>query len=238
MAPEPVAYSHAGLALTGELFRPEGPAKAAVLVIPTIAGPNPPIRRRGEMLAGLGYLTFIADYYGRPWDSFANPDDVRAAANALKVDARYYRDRFLAARDAFLAVPAATRLRMAIIGYCMGGQVVVELLRDGAEFACAVTFHGILEPVAGDAGPAITTPLLVCHGQADPFVPPMQVRAFKAEMDAAGADWTMLAHAQAQHGFTDRGSDRRGIDGITYDRAADHISWATMQAYFTLHMPQ
>ena len=40
MTLEPVAYPHGDTALTGWLALPEGPAKAAVLILPTIANAN------------------------------------------------------------------------------------------------------------------------------------------------------------------------------------------------------
>ena len=231
-----IAYSHEGLPLTGQLYRPDGQAKAAVLVIPTIAGPNPPIFRRAEMLADLGYIAFVADYYGRDWTDFAGMDEIRQAADALKADPRIYRNRFHAALEAFRTLPEAQGVKMAMVGYCMGGQVVCELARDGVKLACGVSFHGDLATALPAEAGAVHTPLLLCHGHLDPLVPPALVARFQAEMDAAGADWTMQIYSHARHGFTDPEIDRRGIAAVAYNKSADHQSWDAMRSFFRLHL--
>jgi dienelactone hydrolase len=63
---ETVRYRDGDTALTGWLARPAGAPRAAILVFPTIANPNPPIERRARMLAEAGYLALIADFYGEP----------------------------------------------------------------------------------------------------------------------------------------------------------------------------
>jgi dienelactone hydrolase len=56
--------------------------------------------------------------------------------------------------------------------------------------------------------------------------------AFWEEMDAAGAQWHFHAYSGVRHGFTDPGSDARGIPSIAYDASADRQSWAAMIALF------
>lgn len=231
-----IGYDHGGLALTGHLHAPDGPARAAILLAPTIAGPNAPMFRRAAMLADLGYLTLVADYYGAPAHGISDFAAFAPLAAALRADVRHYRDRILAALAALRGLPEAAGLPVAAIGFCMGGQAVLELARDGADLACVVSFHGLLDTQAPARAGVVRAPMLACHGHADPLVPPEQVATFQAEMDAAGADWTMQIYAGAKHGFTDPGSDARGLPAIGYHKGADHQSWAAMQAFFDLHL--
>lgn len=226
---EAVAYSHAAVDLTGRLARPAGKPRAAVIVFPTIANCNAPIERRAKMLAELSYLAMVADFYGEPVPSF---EASRPLADRLRADTAHYRARCAAAIAALRALPEAEGLTMLGIGYCMGGQAVIETARDGQDLAAVVSFHGLLDTAALAEPGKIRARILVCHGDADPLVPRMQVLAFWEEMDAAGANWHFHSYSGVRHGFTDPGSDQRGLDAIAYDVSADRQSWAAMTSLF------
>jgi dienelactone hydrolase len=224
---DPIRYTDGGASLTGLLARPAGNPRAAVLVCPTIANINPPMERRATMLAEVGYLAMIADFYGEPVRDFAHAGEL---AKVLRADPETYRARLRAAIAAFRGHTAD--LPMAAIGYCMGGQAVLEAARDGADLAAVVSFHGILETQRPAQPGAIKPRILICHGDADPMVPREAVLGFWQEMDHAGADWHFHSYAGVKHGFTDPGSDARGLDAVKYNASADRASWAAMLGLF------
>ena len=226
---EAVSYSHAGADLTGWLARPTGTPRAAVIVFPTIANFNAPVERRAKMLAELGYLAMVADFYGEPVTSF---EASRPLADKLRADNAHYRARCAAAIAALRALPEAKGLTMLGIGHCMGGQAVIETARDGQNLAAVASFHGLLNTAAAAEPGRIKARILVCHGDADPLVPREQVMAFWEEMDAAGANWHFHSYSGVRHGFTDPGSDERGLEAIAYDASADRQSWAAMVSLF------
>ena len=226
---EPAAYRDGDTELMGHVARPQGTARAAVLVFPTIANVKPAIERRAGLLAEAGFLAFVADFYGFAPES---DDAVQAAARELRSDIEGYRARSRAALHAMAALPAAAGLRCAAIGYCMGGQAALELARDGADLAAVVSFHGILQTgKPADAG-AFKARVLICHGDADPLVPRDQVLAFWDRMDAAGADWHFHSYSGVKHGFTDPASDGRNVAAVAYNASADRQSWAAMMSFF------
>ena len=225
---EAAAYRDGDLALGGLLARPSGKPRAAVLVFPTIANATPAVERRAAMLAEKGYLALIADFYGEPVPSF---EASRPLAEALRRDVDVYRGRLRAAVDTLRSRPEAAGLPLAAIGYCMGGQAALEAARDGSDLAAVVSFHGLLE-TARPANRPIKPRLLVCHGDADPMVPREHVLRFWEEMDAVGANWHFHSYSGVKHGFTDPGSDERGLPAIAYDASADRQSWAAMMTLF------
>jgi dienelactone hydrolase len=225
---EPVSYADGPLALNGLLARPDGRARAAVVVFPTIANVTPAIEQRARMLASAGYVAMIADFYGEPVADFAASQPL---AQRLRQDVDVYRGRLRAAVSALRGHPAALDLPLAAIGYCMGGQAALEVARDGADLAAVVSFHGLLE-TDRPADRPIAPRLLVCHGDADPMVPREHVLAFWEEMDAVGARWHFHSYSGVRHGFTDPGSDARGIAAVAYDASADRQSWAALTALF------
>jgi dienelactone hydrolase len=229
MTLEPVSYAHGETALTGWLARPEGTPRAAVLVLPTIANANAAMERRARMLADLGYVAMIADFYGEPVPSF---EASRPLADKLRADFTHYRARIAAALAALRAVPEAAGLPMLGIGYCMGGQAALEAARDGQDLLAVVSFHGVLSTEIPAEPGAVKSRILVCHGDADPLAPREQVIAFWDEMDRAGAHWHFHAYSGVRHGFTDPGSDARGMAALGYDASADRQSWAAMLSLF------
>jgi dienelactone hydrolase len=226
---EPLAYTHGETSLTGWLARPQGTPRAAILVFPTIANVTDATRRRATMLADLGYLALIADFYGEPVADIAA---ARTLAETLRADVGHYRARIAAAVEALRALPEAAGLPLGVIGYCMGGQAALEAARAGHDLFAAVSFHGILTTDRPAEPEAVRARILVCHGDADPMVPREQVLAFWEEMDAAGVDWHFHAYSGVKHGFTDPGSDARGMPAIAYDTSADRQSWAAMLSLF------
>jgi dienelactone hydrolase len=223
---ERIDYAEGAAALTGWLARPSGAPRAAIVVFPTIANVNPPIARRARMLADAGYLAFVADVYGVAEGVW------QALAKELRADVSRYRARLAAGVATLRGLPAVAGLPMGAVGYCMGGQAALETARDGQELVAVVSFHGLLETGRPAEPGAIKARLLVCHGDADPMVPRAQVNAFWEEMDAAGANWHFHSYSGVKHGFTDPGSDARGLPAIAYDASADRQSWAAMLALF------
>lgn len=225
---EAVTYDHAGLALTGWLARPASVARAAIVVFPTIVNANPAIERRARMLADLGYVTMIADFYGEPVADFAAAGTLSAA---LKANPAHFRARLAAAITALRGHEAARGLRIAAVGYCMGGGAAIEAARDGQDLAAAISFHGLLDTLLPAEPGSVRARLLVLHGDADPMVPRTQVHTFQKEMDGAGAQWHLHAYSGVRHGFTDPASDERDLDAVAYDKSADRQSWAALTCF-------
>jgi dienelactone hydrolase len=219
-----IDYTDRGTTLTGLLARPAGNPRAAVVVFPTIMNAAPNVLRRMPMLAEAGYLAFMADFYGEPVTDRAA---AHALGTALRADVGHYRTRIKAAVDTLAAHPARGDLPMAAIGYCMGGQAVIEAARMNLPLELVASFHGILTTDAPASAP-IKPRILVCHGDRDPLVPREQVSAFQEELDAAGANWHLHIYSGVKHGFTDPQADSHGIDALGYDASADRQSWAAM----------
>jgi dienelactone hydrolase len=91
-----------------------------------------------------------------------------------------------------------------------------------------VSFHGILASELKAKPGSIKAKLRIFHGEADSFVPPAQVEAFRDEMDKAQADYMIVAYPGAKHAFTNREADSYAAQyglGVKYDYAGDTDSW-------------
>lgn len=222
-----VFYADGEVALTGTLHVPAGMPRAAVVVFPTIMNPTQSVSDKAADLAANGYLALVADFYGASPNNF---DQARDLAMVIRATPEGYRRRLRASLKALASRPEAAGLPISAIGFCMGGQAVLELVREGAPLFAAVSFHGLLDTDAPAEPGVIRARILVCHGDADPMVPRRQVIAFWEEMDAAGADWHFHSYAGVKHGFTNPAPNPNPATG--YDASADRQSWAAMYALF------
>lgn len=82
-------------------------------------------------------------------------------------------------------------------------------------------------------GAAIKARILVCHGAADPLVPPKAVQSFLDEMASGGVDYVLITYAKAAHGFTNpaAGAPATG-KAVAYNADADRRSWQAMRDFF------
>ena len=154
---EQIPYTDRGTALTGWLARPAASPRAAIAVFPTIMNITPFVEAKALALAEAGYLAFVADFFGHQPQNFS---EASAAAEITRADP-VYRTRLLAALSTLEEL--APGVRQAAIGFCMGGQAVLELARADADLAMVASFHGILETTQ-PAAKSIRPRILVCHG--------------------------------------------------------------------------
>jgi dienelactone hydrolase len=155
-----------------------------------------------------------------------NQEQAMDYATKYRSDRGLMRARAQAALTEARSLPQADPDKVAAIGYCFGGGVVLELARSGADVEAVVSFHGNLDtPDPADAK-QIRGSILVCHGGADTNVAMEDVEAFHQEMEAAKVDYQLMIYAGAVHGFTHFNQPSR------YNEKADKRSWALMQAFF------
>ncbi len=223
----PVDYADGDTALRGLVARPKGKPRAAVLVFPTIMNTTPSVEDKARDLAAQGYLAMVADFYGK---TPSGMDESREFALAIRETPELYRQRLRASLRALAMLEEAQGLPIGAIGFCMGGQAVLELAREGAPLFAVVSFHGLLSTDLPAAPGAVRARILVCHGDADPMVPRGQVVKFWEEMDHAGADWHFHSYAGVKHGFTNPLPNPNPATG--YDASADRQSWAAMYSLF------
>ena len=230
---EPREYTRDGASFEGlAAFDPSWTGtRPGVLIVHDWMGVGPYVSRRAGEIAGLGYAALAADIYGkgvRP----ASIEDAALCANKYKEDRSLMRKHAAAALDALKADPRVDPGRLAAMGYCFGGTVVLELARSGAEAAGFVSFHGGLNTPAPEDARHIKGKVLVLHGADDPLVPTGEVLAFEEEMRKAGVDWQMTFYGSAVHAFTNRDAGNNPANGVAYNEKADRRSFEAMKAFF------
>lgn len=207
--------------------------RPGVLVVHEWWGHNPYARKRAEMLAELGYTAFALDMYGSG-KLADHPDDAKAFMTAVTSDMPAAEARFGKALEVLGRQETVDAERIAAIGYCFGGGMVLHMARAGMDLDGVASFHGSLGTQSPAQPGRVKASVLVLNGAADPFVPPEQVQAFEQEMQAAGVDFTVVNYPGVKHSFTNPDADsfgKRFDMPLAYDAKADADSWGRLQAF-------
>jgi dienelactone hydrolase len=231
---ETVEYEQGGTPLEGYLAYDESDkgVRPGVIVIHEWNGLGDYVKMRADELARLGYVALAIDIYGkgvRP----STPQEMGAQASKYRNDIPLMRSRAEAGLDELLRrSDLVDSAKIAVIGYCFGGGVALELARSGAALAGVASFHGNLDTPDPSDARNIKGKVLVLHGGSDPNVIRDKVAAFQDEMTNAGVDWQMIIYGGAVHGFTNPNNGNDPSKGAAYNEKADRRSWEAMKHFF------
>lgn len=233
---EEVTYEADGISMNGFMAYDANRAgqRPGILVVHEWWGHNDYARKRAEMLAEMGYVALAVDMYGEGLQA-DHPEDAGKFASAVFRNIEGAKARFTEAMDILKANPATDTTKMAAIGYCFGGGVVLHMARFGFPLNGVVSFHGSLDTATPAQSGDIKAAILVCHGAEDPFVSSESLEGFKKEMADANANFTFKAYEGATHSFTNPGADAMGQKfdlPLAYNEAADKASWEDMKTFF------
>ena len=114
--------------------------KPGILVVPEWWGNNEYAQSRAEMLANLGYVAFAIDMYGNGL-VVDNPDDAKIASGKIYSNPELLKSRMMAARETLIKTNKANSEKIAAIGYCFGGNVVLNAANAGVPLNTVVSFH-------------------------------------------------------------------------------------------------
>lgn len=232
---EAAAYQSDTLAMEGfAAYDANGKSLPIVLVVPEWWGLNEYAKSRARQLADLGYMAFAVDMYGHGVVA-AEPKEAGKYAMPFYENPQLGKRRLEAALAKAKTYSQADTTRLAAIGYCFGGAMVLNGAKLGMPFDGVVSFHGNLEGVPA-VKDLLRARVLVCHGAEDKAVPPETVVRFRKEMDSIGARYIFKEYANATHAFTNPASTETGKKfnlPIAYNAAADSASWSEMKSFLS-----
>jgi dienelactone hydrolase len=230
---ETVAYRHGDVDLEGYLAYDDSikGKRPAVLVVHEWWGLNEYARRRAEQLAGLGYVAFALDMYGKGQVT-KHPEQAAEWVKQINSNVSQWQQRARAGLQVLAKDPRTDTTRIAAIGYCFGGATVQQLAYSGADIRGIVSFHGALLPPSDDQGKQAKAKILIAHGAADPFGGEEAIQRYISAMEESGLDWQMITYGGAKHSFTNPNADTVGMDALKYSQSADHRSWEHMKLFF------
>lgn len=236
---EELIYKANGVVLKGYMVYDDAVVgkRPGVLVVHDYWGTGEFVRDCARELAKLGYAAFAVDMYGEAKEA-TNPDEARKLAGEVRGNPPMMEARFDAARAVLSKHPSVDSKRIAAIGYSLGGYIVLEMARQGSDLAGVVVFWGSLKTERPAQKGMVKARVLVLTGTDDPGVPAEDVKKFKAEMEAAGANYKVIAYPKAKHAFSRPNADslatKFNLPALAYNAEADQKSWAEMEAFFNM----
>jgi dienelactone hydrolase len=205
-----------------------------VLVVHEWWGQNDYVRNRVKQLAALGYIAMAVDLYGNGTLA-ETPDDAGKLAGQFYQNPQLAKTRFDAAIAKIKKYSVADTTKIAAIGYCFGGAMVLNIARMGENLKGVVSFHGNLIGVPLDKSKLVAN-ILICHGENDQFVKAEEVATFKKQMDEAKLPYTFKSYKGATHAFSNPDATANGEKfklPIAYNKEADIASFNEMKIFFT-----
>jgi dienelactone hydrolase len=177
-----IDYAGDGSTMIGRLALPEGDdQRPAVLIAHEGGGLDDYQKSRAERFAELGCVAFALDYHGggKP---LADENAIMARCQALWNEPDRIRALAGAGLEVLLSESRADASRVAAVGYCFGGAIVLELARGGADAKAVVGIHPRLATRRPQDSANIRGKVLVCVGTDDPLISVQERLAFEEEM--------------------------------------------------------
>jgi len=224
-----VTYSANGTILKGYIAYDDATKgkRPGILIVHEWWGHNEYARKRARMLAERGFTALAVDMYGDGKQAH-HPDDASKFASEVAKNTELAKVRFDSAYSLISKEKTVDPNRIAAIGYCFGGSVVLHMARIGEPLKAVMSFHGSL----GTENPAepgkVKARIASFTGQDDPMIPAAQVAAFRQEMEKAGVTYKAVTYPAAKHSFTNPDADKYGQEfklPLAYNAAADKASW-------------
>ena len=185
---------------------------------------------------GPGYLMMLADTYGEGYGEREKDEaELLERARSARLDLDFVLG---CGGEAYRALRAEAEKRNLIdtsrigaIGFCMGGGIVLEQARAGADFKGTLVFHVTLpNPIGEPPRTDYKGPVMAIHGAADPVTPKAMMDALEAELTAAGIEWQIVNVGHAVHAFCVEGANHPGRS--LYDPALAKRSFRMMHDFF------
>lgn len=225
-----LTYDCDGTTFSGYFADGSGGKKApGVMVIHEASGLGGHAKAKADRLAELGYVAFAPDIFGGPVE---NMEQATAYIGELSGDIAKLRGRLRAALQALCNVPNADTGKLAIIGFCFGGQAALEFARSGADLRATVGFHSGLKASDPAEAANIKGKVLVCLGDRDPLVPREARDTFMDNLTDNSVDAQMLLFSGVGHSFTNPDAETFGVPGCHFNEVADRRSFDAMQRLF------
>jgi len=226
LATEMVEYEDSdGEKLMGYLARPAGnEAKPAVVVIQEWWGLDDHIKDVARRFAEQGYVALAPDLYHGVVAT--EPDEARKLvmeldmAEAVKEIQRGI--DFLQAQ-AYVAGP-----KVGIVGFCMGGGLVLQTALAEDDLAAGVVFYG--RPLEPDQAKQVKAPILGLYGRNDQGIPVDAVEAMHAAFNEATIQNEVHIYDGAGHAFFNNTRD-------SYNQQAASDAWQRALAWFGERLP-
>lgn len=207
--------------------------KPAVLVVHEWWGHNEHARQKAKMLAKLGYVALAVDMYGDGKQA-NHPQDAGGFAMSVMGNFVGAKARFEKAIETLKNDPRVNPEKIAAIGYCFGGSVVLAMANSGMDLDGVAAFHAGLQLPNMAKKDSVVAKVLVMNGEDDPFIPADVVSAYKLQLDSAHVSYSYISLPGTVHGYTNPDADSIGKKfelPLKYNKDSDEKANAELEKF-------
>jgi carboxymethylenebutenolidase len=233
--PETVTVDSAGSAMALYESVPAGQAPGAVIVVQEAFGVTEHIEDVCRRLSAVGYHAVAPHLFHRSGDPVIAYDDMQSVMPHLGQLSAEDLESDLAATITHLEGAGFSAAQVGIVGFCMGGSVVVLAAARHA-LGAAVTWYGggvtagrFGMPPLVELAPALQTPWLGLFGDADQSIPVDQVELLREAAKNAAVPTEVVRYPEAGHGFHCDARD-------SYHEASAKDAWQRTLDWFGAHV--
>jgi dienelactone hydrolase len=199
-----IDYTHGTKKLKGFVVHDDTKSgkRPAILMIHGQDGMSENTRLLAETFAKFGYVSFATDIFG--FGEGILPKDVSEMQQQTKIyrgDRPLMRARTQAGFDTLAAHPLVDSSRIAVIGFCFGGDVGFEFGATGAPLALNVAIHGSFSKYQPGWAKNMKGQVLILHGAEDKPYPLTVVNGVVDDLRAAKVPFELEVYGNVGHGF-------------------------------------
>ncbi len=202
-------------------YQEGGEPRPAIIVIQEWWGLNEHIKDVARRFAAEGYVALAPDLYHGVVTT--EPDEARK--QAMELGMRDAVGEIQAAID-YLKGQDVVNGRFGIVGFCMGGGLVLQTVANSPDINAAVPFYG--SPLSTVEVAKVTAPVLSFLGSRD-GISASDYEAMHAALTEAGIPNKFQLYKGAQHAFF---NDTRA----SYDEAAAKDAWQQTLGWFETYL--
>jgi carboxymethylenebutenolidase len=205
--PETLTVESTGGAMGLYEAKPHGAPRGAVIVIQEAFGVTAHIEDVCRRFVADGYLAVAPHIFHRSGDPVIAYDDMQSVIPHVMA---LNPDDLIADLDAAMKHIQGAGFspnQVAVVGFCMGGSVVM-LAAVRSALGAAVSFYGggvaqsrFGMPPLLDLAPALKTPWLGMFGDEDASIPVQEVEWLREAAEKASVQTQVIRYAGANHGF-------------------------------------
>jgi carboxymethylenebutenolidase len=215
---------------------PEGPARAAVIVIQEAFGVNDHIEDVTRRFAAEGYRAVAPHLFHRSGDPALGYDDIALVMPHMQAVTEAGLVDDLDATLAYLSAAGFDSRQVGIVGFCMGGTVSF-FAAVHYPLGAAATFYGggiaagrFGTPSQLEMAPQLQAAWLGLYGDRDQGIPADEVEALRVATSKASVATEVVRYPDAEHGFH---CDARS----SFHPASAGDGWSRTLAWFETHLP-
>ena len=200
-----VEYTHGDAKLKAYVVQDDALTgrRPAIFMIHAREGMTETTQRHAETWAKLGYLVFAADIFGYGQGILPkNVEEMSAQTSIYSKDRMLGRARSQAGYDAMLKLPNVDAARIAVLGFCFGGDLGTEFVSTGVPALANITIHGSFRAREDGWAKDVKSRFLILHGAEDKGYPLTTVAKVVDELRGQKKDFMLEVYSGTEHGFS------------------------------------